>query len=368
MIFHKEIRIVFCGGGTGGHVFPALALADGLKSLVGSDYLLKILFIGTADRIESRLVPAAGYSFQSIDPIGFLRGVSMRAVMNNFRFPFRLLQSIRDSKKILRAFQPHVVVGTGGFVSGPPIRAAYRLGIPILLQEQNSMPGMTTKIASKYAMEIHAGFPLNLNGKVRVSGNPLRQSLKKINPADVREKMGLDPQKTTMTILGGSQGAANLNQKLEQSLPELLQNYDFQIIWQTGEHFKPSFSHINLLCKSFFDDMSAIYSATDFAVARAGAITMSELFYFGIPTIFVPFPYATDNHQMKNAKSAVEAGAAMIVQENEWLRFSENIKLLLSDKNMRETMASAAVQLAKPDATKTICKAILNLAEKSHVR
>jgi len=368
MISHKEIRIVFCGGGTGGHVFPALALANGLKNLVGQDYLLKILFIGTANRIESRLVPEAGYPFQSINPIPFLRGFSLRAILNNFCFPFRLFQSIRDSKKILRAFQPHVVVGTGGFVSGPPIRAAHRLDIPILLQEQNSMPGMTTKIASKYATEIHAGFPLNLNGKVKVSGNPLRPSLQKLDSAAARKKMGLNPEKTTMTILGGSQGAVNLNQKLEQILPDLLENHDFQIIWQAGEHFKPSFSFDNLLWKPFFDDMSSVYSATDFAVARAGAITISELFYFGIPTIFVPFPYATDDHQTKNAESAVESGAAIIVHENKWQRFSKNIKLLLNDEKMRETMSSAALQLAKPNATETICKAILKLAEKSHVR
>jgi len=369
MTSRNDLKIVFCGGGTGGHVFPALALAEGLKTLA-SDYRLKIMFIGTKHRIESSLVPQYGYELNTINPVGILRSFSRQAILNNLSFPFKLLKSIRKSKQILECFKPDIVVGTGGFVSGPPLFAAKQLKIPILLQEQNSHPGLTTKIAGRWAKEIHSAYELPQFGeKIKLSGNPIRPGFKKLNAQTARKKLGLAPEKKTIVILGGSQGATRLNIEIEKLFSNILEQFDIQIIWQTGKN-KQIQPNKNLIIQEFFDDMATVYSASDFAIARAGALTISELFFFGLPAILVPFPYATDDHQTCNAKIAVANGSAILVQESQFANFSlqKAVIALLSDEQKMETMKTKVIKNAKPNATETICRAIINLSENHNVR
>jgi len=315
----RDLRIVFAGGGTGGHVFPAIYMAEYLSKHWGAD----CQFIGTKKGLENRKVSQAGFLVRHIWISGFKRGL----YLSNLIFPLKLLISSVQSRKILRQIKPHLVVGTGGYVAGPAIRQAIKLNIPTAIQEQNSYPGVTTRLLAPQVDCVFLAYEeaLNYLGKLRkyrIVGNPIKENLQTENKKEALKYFGMQNGKITILVFGGSQGARNINHAIDDILStRMLKNV--QIIWQTGqlefdiykEKYK-DFNDINICILPFIDRMDFAYSASSFAVTRAGAMTISELAAAGLPAILIPYPYAAADHQLKNAQTIVKEGAALLVEDN----------------------------------------------------
>jgi len=316
----RDIRIVFAGGGTGGHVFPAIYMAEYLSKHWGAD----CQFIGTKNGLENRKVSQAGFLVRHIWISGFKRGL----YLSNLIFPLKLLMSSIQSKKILRQIKPHLVIGTGGYVAGPVLRQAIKLNLPTAIQEQNSYPGVTTRLLAPKVDCVFLAYEEALKylgklNKYRIVGNPVKDNLKAKNTREAQKYFGMQNGKTIILVFGGSQGARNINHALDEILSTRMLK-DVQIIWQTGqlefdkyrEKYK-NFNDINICILPFIDRMDFAYSASDFAVTRAGAMTISELAAVGLPAILVPYPYAAADHQLKNAQTVVNEGAALLVEDNQ---------------------------------------------------
>jgi len=362
------LRIIFAGGGTGGHLYPAIAIADEVKRLQPD---AEILFIGTEGKIESRIVPQRGYIFRKIWISGFYRNMRL----NNVLFPLKVIISLMQSISIIKKFKPDVVVGTGGYVSGPVLRAAVMLNVPTLIQEQNSYPGVTTRMLAKKVNEVHLTFESSAKyfkgiDHVFISGNPTRSSLENVDLSEAYKYFGFDESDMLKTVLvfGGSLGAHTINCAIVKCIASLIEN-GFRVIWQTGENDLELAKEVskgiplNLLwISSFIERMDFAYRVSDLVICRAGATTLTELNALGKPAILIPYPHATANHQVENAKTLEEAGAAEIVYNDEAEEKLFSIIIKLSETSRLKEMSRHSKELGKPKAASEIAQRIIKLS------
>jgi len=369
----RAIRVLLSGGGTGGHIFPAIAIADEIKKRFPD---AQFLFIGANGKMEMEKVPQAGYKIEGIDIAGINRG----NMLSNLGLPFKILKSLSKSKKIIKSFAPDFAIGTGGFASGPALYEASKLGISIFIQEQNAHAGVTNKILSKKAKAVFTAYP-KVDGfpadKIKFLGNPIRSTIisgmQETNLA--KEKMGLEKDKLTILSVGGSLGSRTLNNGWKENLENLKQK-GYQLIWQTGkldykeivDGFQLSVDGNNqqavtsnqIQIKEFIKDMETAYSAADVIVSRAGAIAISELAVAQKPVLLVPFPFAAEDHQTKNAMNLVEKNAARMVKDSEMQeKFWNTLSEICENENIRKEMSQNLQYFAKPNAAKEIVDEIL---------
>jgi UDP-N-acetylglucosamine--N-acetylmuramyl-(pentapeptide) pyrophosphoryl-undecaprenol N-acetylglucosamine transferase len=376
---NKKLKIVLSGGGTGGHIFPAIAIADEIKKRFPD---AEFLFIGANGKMEMEKVPQAGYKIEGIDIAGIDRG----NMLSNLGLPFKILKSLSKSKRIIKNFAPDFAVGTGGFASGPALYEASKLGIPIFIQEQNAHAGVTNKILSKKAKAVFTAYP-KVEGfpseKIKFLGNPIRSTIISgmQETAQAKEKMGLDKDKLTILSVGGSLGSRTLNNGWKENL-ENLKEKGYQLIWQTGkldyaeivgsqkleagsensEAKKTSNTQLpsSIQIKEFIKDMETAYSAADVIVSRAGAIAISELAVAQKPVLLIPFPFAAEDHQTKNAMNLVEKNAARMVKDSEMKeKFWNTLSEICENENVRKEMSENLKYFAKPNAAKEIVDEIL---------
>ncbi len=354
------------GGGTGGHVYPAIAIADAVQALRPE---ARIVFAGTQDRLEARAVPEAGYALHPITAQGFQRWASA----SNLLLPIRVMQGLMQSWRLVGAIKPDVAVGTGGYVAGPVLLAAWLRGRPLLVQEQNAYAGLTNRVLSRLASRIHLAFPEARewvpSERAVVSGNPTRRALREANRRDARAAFGLPEGGRVLLVMGGSLGSAAINGAVEHNLEALLAEEDMHVVWQTGERYYDAVvdeveGHPHLRIVEYIDRMDAAYAAADLVVCRAGALTCSELMVTGTPAVLVPSPNVTADHQTKNARSLERAGAAVLLPEPKLdARLDEVVVDLLGDPETLNQMAEAARERARPDAAETIARDVLTLAD-----
>lgn len=359
-------HILLAGGGTGGHVYPAIAIADAIRAL---EPAAEIAFVGTRDRMEAQAVPKAGYSLYPITVAGFQRSLSVR----NLEFPFKLLRGFVQSWNLVGGFDPDVAVGTGGYVAGPALLAAWMRGRPVVIQEQNAYAGVTNRLLSLLATRIHLAFPEAKEyvpaRRAVISGNPTRKALTEATHDAGRDHFDLPDDARVLLVVGGSLGSAALNTVLEEQVHALLDADEaVHVLWQTGNRYYDDLAarvdqHPRLQIMKYIDQMDRAYAAADLALCRAGAITCSELMVTGTPAVLVPSPNVTADHQTKNARSMERGGAARLLPETALSdRFLEVATDLLSGPAQREQMAEAARSMARPDAARRIAENILELA------
>ncbi|MFD0993456.1 undecaprenyldiphospho-muramoylpentapeptide beta-N-acetylglucosaminyltransferase [Tenacibaculum geojense] len=359
----QSINIIISGGGTGGHIYPAIAIANEVKLRYPD---ANILFVGAKDKMEMEKVPQAGYDIKGL----WISGIQRKLTFSNLIFPFKLLSSIVKAYSIISKFKPDVAVGTGGFASGPTLYVSNLKGIPTLLQEQNSYPGITNKLLAKKAKSICVAydnlerfFPVN---KIIKTGNPVRQDLLFLHSKTEEAKtfFSLNNKKKTLLVLGGSLGARRINQLIEEHL-ELFKKQNIQLIWQCGKLYFEDYKKYNELedvqIFPFIQRMDLAYASSDFIISRAGASSVSELCIVGKPTIFIPSPNVAEDHQTKNAKSIVDKHAALMVKESELESFSIVFESLLKDKGKQENLSENISELALPNATNNIVNEIEKL-------
>ena len=325
----ENYKFIISGGGTGGHIYPAIAIANELKSRFPN---AEFLFVGAQDKMEMQKVPQAGYAIKGL----WIAGLQRKLTLQNILFPVKLIISLLKSRAIIKSFNPDVVIGTGGFASGPLLQMANLLNIPTLIQEQNSYPGITNKLLSKKANKICVAYE-NLerffpNKKMILTGNPVRQDLTAIDSKreEAIKFFNLDPSKKTLLILGGSLGARRVNQLIEKEL-DFFASQNVQIIWQCGKFYFDEYKKYNsnsIQVFAFLDRMDLVYAAADFVISRAGASSVSELSIVGKPVIFIPSPNVAEDHQTKNAKSIVDSKGALMIKESE---LEENFNSVFSD-------------------------------------
>ncbi|MDR6488282.1 UDP-N-acetylglucosamine--N-acetylmuramyl-(pentapeptide) pyrophosphoryl-undecaprenol N-acetylglucosamine transferase [Chryseobacterium vietnamense] len=360
----KKLKILLSGGGTGGHIFPAIAIADEIRKRFPD---AEFLFIGANGKMEMEKVPQAGYKIEGIDIAGIDRG----NLLSNLGLPFKILKSLSKSKRIIKNFAPDFAVGTGGFASGPALYEASKMGIPIFIQEQNAHAGVTNKILSKKAKAVFTAYP-KVEGfpaeKIKFLGNPIRENIVSgmQETAQAKEKMGLDKAKLTILSVGGSLGSRTLNNAWKENL-ENLKEKGYQLIWQTG---KLDYSELSsslqipdsIHLKEFIKDMELAYSAADIIVSRAGAIAISELAVAQKPVLLVPFPFAAEDHQTKNAMNLVEKNAARMVKDSEMKeKFWNTLSEICENEEVRKEMSDNLKYFAKPNAAKEIVDEIFNV-------
>jgi UDP-N-acetylglucosamine--N-acetylmuramyl-(pentapeptide) pyrophosphoryl-undecaprenol N-acetylglucosamine transferase len=364
-----EPRIIFAGGGTGGHLFPGIAIAEEIRRRRPN---AEILFIGTAQKIEARLVPQRGFSFRTIWVSGFRRKVTV----DNVLFPVKVIVSLIQSFSLMWKIRPDVVVGTGGYVCGPPLFAAQMLGTPTLIQEQNSFPGVTTRLLAARATEVHLSFAgsekfLKRKDNVKVSGNPTRERVGTISREEGAARFGISADATTILVFGGSLGATSINRAM-RGIAGQLATSGIQILWQTGEadfvQVRGEMEKIGngsprVIVRAFIDDMEYAYAASDLCVCRAGATTIAELTKAKAASILVPYPFAAADHQTENARAMVAAGAAVMIADRdlETLLAGEIGNLLSHPERLRE-MRRKAAGVGNPHATTVLADAVLALA------
>ncbi|MBI2721626.1 MAG: undecaprenyldiphospho-muramoylpentapeptide beta-N-acetylglucosaminyltransferase [Bacteroidetes bacterium] len=364
----KQLKVILSGGGTGGHIFPAVAIANEIKNLVPD---ADILFVGASGKMEMERVPAAGYKIIGI-PIA---GLQRKFTLSNFKLPFLIIASLFKTKKIVKNFQPDVVVGTGGYASGPLLRAAANKNIPSLIQEQNSYAGITNKILSKRANAICVAyegmekfFPAH---KIIITGNPVRQQVIHINGK--REEafsfFNLDETKKTILVIGGSLGAKTINEAVGEGLEEIFRN-NIQLIWQTGKGYISTaneqvkkYNDKNIIARDFISRMDLAYAAADIVISRAGASSVSELCNIGMPCILVPSPNVAEDHQTKNAMALVKKDAAVIVKDEEASIYLIKTSIeLLNDSAKQKALRENILKMAFHDSANVIAKEVLKLA------
>jgi UDP-N-acetylglucosamine--N-acetylmuramyl-(pentapeptide) pyrophosphoryl-undecaprenol N-acetylglucosamine transferase len=360
----RSRRFIISGGGTGGHIYPAIAIANALQLRFPT---ATFLFVGAQDKMEMQKVPQAGYAIKGL----WIAGLQRKLTLDNLLFPFKLLSSLWKSSCILREFKPDVVIGTGGFASGPLLQMANSKGIPTLIQEQNSYPGITNKLLSKKASSICVAYP-DLERffpaeKLRLTGNPVRQDLLDVQTkrAEGIAHFKLDPTKKTLLILGGSLGARRVNQLVEKELPFFI-NQGIQVFWQCGklywEQYQKHNEQLGVQVVAFIDRMDLIYAAADFVISRAGASSVSELCLVGKPTLFIPSPNVAEDHQTKNAQAIVAQQGALLLKESELdAQFESVFTDLLTNETLQTDLSRNIQKLAKPHATEDIVNEIIKL-------
>lgn len=359
-------RILLAGGGTGGHVYPAIAIADAVKEIAPG---ATIAFAGTRDRMEWEAVPKAGYEIHPIT----VSGIQRRLTPENITFPFKFAKGMVDSFRLVGRFNPDVVVGTGGYVSGPVLLAATLRARPLVLQEQNAYAGLTNRLLARRAAQVHIAFEearsYLKNAPCVFSGNPTRRALQEARPEEGRRHFGVPPDATVLFLTGGSLGSEALNEAMATHCEHLLDEHpSVHILWQCGARYYDDLkgrieAGERLRLMKFVERMDLAYAAADLALCRAGALTCSELMVTRTPSVLVPSPNVAEDHQTKNARSMEKGGAAHLLPERELENgFVEVVRALLVDEKRRQKMAQAAGQLARPDAARHIAHSILALA------
>ncbi len=374
----KKLKVLMSGGGTGGHIFPAVAIAQEIQKRFPD---AEFLFMGANGKMEMEKVPQAGFKIEGLNIAGFDRG-NLLANINlpfNVNLPFKVISSLLKARKIIKEFQPDFAVGTGGFASGPALFIAARMGIPTFIQEQNSLPGKTNIFNAKKAKTVFTAYP-NMEKffhgtKTLFLGNPIRKNIiTDIIDSDLaKEKLGLEKGKLTILSVGGSLGSRTLNNGWKENINQVLEK-DYQLIWQTGkldyknilEETKDIHSR-NIQIVEFIKNMEMAYSAADVIVSRAGAIAISELAIAKKPVLLVPFPFAAEDHQTKNAQTLVDKNAAKMVKDTEMKeKFWNTLSEICENESLRKEMAQNLDFFAKPKATEEIVNEIfknLNIKE-----
>jgi UDP-N-acetylglucosamine--N-acetylmuramyl-(pentapeptide) pyrophosphoryl-undecaprenol N-acetylglucosamine transferase len=363
----ENLRVILSGGGTGGHIFPAVAIANEVKRLVPH---AEILFVGALGRMEMEKVPSAGYRIIGVPIAGLVR----RLTLANLKLPYLIVKSLLRTRQIIRDFKPHVVVGTGGYASGPVLRAATSAGIPVLLQEQNSYAGITNKILSKKASVICVAyegmekfFPRE---KIIMTGNPVRQDLKEVKSRrdEAIVFFKLDRTRKTVLVIGGSGGARTINEAIGEGLQKFELN-NLQLIWQTGKHYFASvqaktagYKGGNVFVFEFISRMDLAYAAADIVISRAGASSVSELCNLGMASILVPSPNVAEDHQTKNAMALVSKNAALLVKDADAMTQLVDRTIELSfDLKAQEALRANIQKMAHEDSARIIAMEVLKL-------
>lgn len=365
----KELRVIISGGGTGGHIFPAVSIANAIKAQRPD---AKILFVGAIGRMEMQRVPAAGYEIKGLPICGFDR----KNLLKNIKVLYKIWKSQRMAKQIIREFKPQVAVGVGGYASGPTLNKAAAMGIPCLIQEQNSYAGVTNKLLAKKAEKICVAyegmerfFPAE---KIILTGNPVRQALldATISREEAIKAQALDPAKKTILLVGGSLGARTINESVLQHL-DLVRSSNVQFIWQTGKYYSAEIAKRlqgmeipNLKVTDFITDMGAAYRAADLVISRAGASSISEFCLIGKPVILVPSPNVAEDHQTKNALALSTKDAAIYVKDSEApSTLLELAVKTVNDEARLKSLSENILKLALPDSAKIISDEVIRLAE-----
>lgn len=358
------MKILITGGGTGGHLYPALAVADALKAM---NPALEVLFVGSERGMEKEQVPEAGYAFRALDVRGFPR----RGGLGSLQAAWSFGKAILAARKLVRAEAPEVVFSTGGYASAAVVVGAWLEKVPIVLQEQNSVPGMTNRIAARMAEEVHVAFAsarkyFPKRRHLRLTGNPLRGQVLQGSHSRALRLFRLDEGRTTVVVLGGSQGAHSINQAIEQAMPFFAGREDIQFLVQTGnlDHDQVleacRTANVKTWVRRFIANMGDAYAIADLVVCRAGAMTLSELAACGLPAILVPYPHATGDHQWINAEQMGEAGAAVLLRDRDLTGalLAEQVNELLRDRKRLREMSINALRMARPDATEKLCNSL----------
>lgn len=361
----KPYRFLLSGGGTGGHIYPAIAIANALKAKYPD---AEFLFVGANDKMEMEKVPAAGYAIKGLR----ISGIQRKLTLKNLAFPFKLISSVWKAFDIVRKFKPTIAIGTGGFASGPTLYAASKKGIPTLIQEQNSFPGITNKLLSKKAQKVCVAYD-NLErffpkDKIIKTGNPVRQDLihTETKRNDALSFFNLNKNQKTLLVLGGSLGARRVNQLIEEHLA-FFQKLGVQVIWQCGKLYIEEYKKYNELAHvqvfEFLKEMDLAYAAADSIISRAGASSVSELCIVGKPVIFIPSPNVAEDHQTKNAQSIVNENAALMIPETQLNTFQKQFRGLFENEEKQKQLSKNIKSLALPNATESIIKEIEKLIQ-----
>lgn len=362
----KRHRIILSGGGTGGHIYPAISIANELKKRFPNS---EFLFVGAKDKMEMEKVPEAGYKIEGL----WISGIQRRLTLKNLSFPFKLIISLLRSRKIINQFKPDVAIGTGGFASGPLLQIATSKGIPSLIQEQNSYPGITNKILAKKANKICVAydgmerfFPTS---KIIKTGNPVRQDLLSIDDKSIEAKdfFSLKHNKVTLLVLGGSLGARRINELIVNKL-DFFNEQNVEVIWQCGKLYYQDYKIYNdvknIQVHTFLNRMDMAYAAADIIISRAGAGSVSELCIAGKPVIFIPSPNVAEDHQTKNANAIVEKDGAILIKEADLdVDFENKFSILNSSREKQELLSNNIKKLALINSTKDIADEVEKLLE-----
>ncbi|WP_339917295.1 undecaprenyldiphospho-muramoylpentapeptide beta-N-acetylglucosaminyltransferase [Yeosuana marina] len=363
----KTYKIILSGGGTGGHIYPAIAIANSLKEAFPN---AQFLFVGAKDRMEMEKVPQAGYDIKGL----WISGIQRSLTLKNAMFPFKLISSLWNARKIVKSFKPDIAIGTGGFASGPLLYIAASKHIPCLIQEQNSYPGITNKLLAKKVQKICVAYD-NLErffpkDKIIKTGNPVRQDLLNIDSKTVEAKnfFNLKHGKYTLLVLGGSLGARNINSLIEKEL-DFLDMQNVQVIWQCGKLYYSQYKIYNntkdIQVYPFLNNMDFAYAAADIIISRAGASSVSELCIVGKPVIFIPSPNVAEDHQTKNAMAIVEKDAAMIIKEGDLdVDFENKFSQLVQSPEKQKKLGTNIKKIALVNATKDIRDEVIKLLNK----
>ncbi len=359
------MTILFAGGGTGGHLYPAIAIAE---EIIKHEPKAKIVFVGTKEKIEARVVPQKGFEFHTI----WISGFSRRVTINNAVFPLKVIVSLFQSFFVIKKIKPNVVVGTGGYVCGPILFVASLLGIPTVVHESNSYPGVTTRMLAGRVSKVFVQFDvtkqwITSKASIEVVGNPTRDELSTISHKEGCEFFKLDANKKTIFAFGGSLGAASINNAMPEIVNDAIAN-DYQVVWQTGEsdwHSAEKIQHHkNIKVMKYVDRMDCGYAAADIVVSRSGATTLAELTRIGKPAILVPYPFAAANHQVMNAETVVAAGAAVMMKDSDLKKsLLPMVRELLFDDEKQKIMHGKSLSLGKPNAGKEIAQKIILLSK-----
>jgi UDP-N-acetylglucosamine--N-acetylmuramyl-(pentapeptide) pyrophosphoryl-undecaprenol N-acetylglucosamine transferase len=367
---HKPLRIIIAGGGTGGHIFPAIAVAQAIQKLQPN---AAILFVGAKGKMEMEKVPHAGYKIIGLT----IAGLNRSNILKNWSLPFKLVKSFFQVSSIFNKFKPNVVFGVGGYSSFPVLKYAQTKNIPTFIHESNAFAGKSNILLGQNATIIFTGtkgmekfFPTQ---KIMVTGNPVRKNIieQTTTKATFLLTFGLLPTRKTLLIIGGSLGAASINKAIKNNLAKFVQ-LDIQLIWQTGkpnanEYMNAAENYSNVYVNSFIDDMSAAYCASDIVVSRSGAMAVAEICISGKPCVFVPYPFAAEDHQTFNAMTLVNEGAAFIVKDQEVEeKLIESISRLVNDEALCNSMENKIKAFASIDADDVIAKTIINHVENSN--
>ena len=359
----SNLRFIISGGGTGGHIYPAIAIADELKIMYPS---AEFMFVGAKDRMEMEKVPQAGYAIKGL----WISGIQRKLTFKNLMFPLKLISSLLASRKILRSFSPHVAIGTGGYASAPLLRVASNKGIPCLVQEQNSYAGITNKWLSNKVQSICVAyegmeqfFPAE---KIKLTGNPARQDLLDI---DSKREAAIDyfnlkPNKKTLLVIGGSLGAKRINELIYSSF-SYFSKLGIQVIWQCGSFYKEKYKdkgNNSVQVHTFLNKMDLAYSAADFIISRAGALSVSELCLVGKPVVFIPSPNVSEDHQTKNALAISKKKAAILIKEIDLTeKFESDFSKMVNSEKLQIELSRNIKSLGRPQATQDIVTEIKKL-------
>lgn len=363
----KRLTVLIAGGGTGGHLYPAIAIGESMQTRYAN---ITVHYIGSKFGIEASVLPVKALPHTLLPIRGLQRGFSLQSFSRNLLLPWRMYNSMRIAKKMIKQLEPDIIVGTGGYASAIPLKLAVKRNIPIVLQEQNSYPGITTKYFAEKAKQICIAFEAakdELNGNTILTGNPIRANIQNGDRKKGGLLFDLNPDKKTIFLFGGSQGSAFLNKIMNECIA-MFESEKIQILWQTGQNQYEQFKHLNssiIKVRPFIHHMPEAYAISDLIISRAGALTLSEITACGKPSILVPFPHSAGDHQTKNAESVAKANAAILLSEKKLTvrRLYRSAIGILYDDNKLKSMSSNSRKLSVPDATNKIIDQILKVAK-----